>query len=878
MKKQLSILFLILLLLPGLAGADCATAEITDDIRLDIPCAEYDGNRYRIILDMYKNPFDPSNLYFKYTAIEYSSAGASCALIDDMLNISVSCVEVQGTSELQGSRYTLFLERYANGEDPSGFYWKTVSIGNAGDGSNNKPVASSISLNVNSSVPYIVQQLSAHDPDNDVISYELISPSTGAGYSDAYINPSSGKLYLTHAPAGNNSFSISFRATDGQLFSDSANVDVQVEYLSEDSKNTGRNDVDPEDYSRFALSTFNSDLFGMAGGQPTTPRSIDLSANFPTPGDQGNQNSCVGWATAYALKSYQEKVEIGWALNTPDHLFSPAFLYNQINYGQDQGSYINEAMELAVNKGLATLASMPYSDQDYLSRPSASAISEALKFKAANWRRVNDTSQIKAALANGRPVVGGIAVYQQLMQLTGANSLYNTSTGSNQGGHAITIVGYDDDKYGGAFKVINSWGQRWGDNGFFWMDYDFAASGIMSEAYVLEDAENTGEVVPVEPTQPEPNQNLLPNLTVENWSASYDPRPRGAGSLEYRIKNIGSGVAPEGAYVALMLSRNPDFSSSDDMVVYEIIPELKPGQAAYRDQNSAIEFRFPDRLAAGTYYMAVVVDHMNVVDESIENDNFSSGDNPVLIENNLPDLIVNTWYAKWDGYGNGTLTYEVINDGASSTTSMDWEVNLILDRDQTVGNGNELFLFYESTQYLLEPGGSIFRNASNSAFFNLYQTQNGNSVPSGTYYMALWVDDRNVEAESNELNNGSYWWDPVRIGSGYRSSLSTLNSLSTRNYGDSDDDNIVDYSAVAEAASGVMETGKAYNGRKLPPQDLIWKKVEVVRTMNGFARLKAVDEPTEQKMAVRKSTSGYSKKISARTKVIFPTASSIEMQ
>ncbi len=160
----------------------------------------------------------------------------------------------------------------------------------------------------------------------------------------------------------------------------------------------------------------------------------------------------------------------------------------------------------------------------------------------------------------------------------------------------------------------------------------------------------------------------------------------------------------------------------------------------------------------------------------------------------------------------------------------------------------------------------------------MYQTQNGNSVPSGTYYMALWVDDRNVEAESNELNNGSYWWDPVRIGSGYRSSLSTLNSLSTRNYGDSDDDNIVDYSAVAEAASGVMETGKAYNGRKLPPQDLIWKKVEVVRTMNGFARLKAVDEPTEQKMAVRKSTSGYSKKISARTKVIFPTASSIEMQ
>ena len=284
-------------------------------------------------------------------------------------------------------------------------------------------------------------------------------------------------------------------------------------------KNTGRNDVDPETYSTFRLSYLSSDLLGALGEEPSQPKSMDLSSNFPNPGDQGNQQSCVGWATAYALKSYQEKVEIGWSLNTPDHLFSPAFLYNQINYGQDQGSYIHEALQLAVDKGVSTLATMPYSDGSYLNQPSNQAFAEAANYKAKSWSRLNDTSQIKAAIANRKPVVGGIAVYNDMYNLKGSNSVYNTATGSSLGGHAITIVGYDDDKYGGAFKVINSWGQNWGDGGYFWMPYDFVANDgpVLSQAYVLEDAENSSEPADdQEPTEPEPDYNSLaqPNPVI----------------------------------------------------------------------------------------------------------------------------------------------------------------------------------------------------------------------------------------------------------------------------------------------------------------------------------------------------------------------------
>jgi hypothetical protein len=33
------------------------------------------------------------------------------------------------------------------------------------------------------------------------------------------------------------------------------------------------------------------------------------------------------------------------------------------------------------------------------------------------------------------------------------------------------VVGYDDNLYGGAFEVLNSWGTSWGNNGYVWIKY-----------------------------------------------------------------------------------------------------------------------------------------------------------------------------------------------------------------------------------------------------------------------------------------------------------------------------------------------------------------------------------------------------------------------
>ena len=36
----------------------------------------------------------------------------------------------------------------------------------------------------------------------------------------------------------------------------------------------------------------------------------------------------------------------------------------------------------------------------------------------------------------------------------------------------MTIIGYDDYKFGGSFEIMNSWGTDFGENGFLWIPYD----------------------------------------------------------------------------------------------------------------------------------------------------------------------------------------------------------------------------------------------------------------------------------------------------------------------------------------------------------------------------------------------------------------------
>ncbi len=218
----------------------------------------------------------------------------------------------------------------------------------------------------------------------------------------------------------------------------------------------------------------------------TLPLEKDLSSWFPVAGFQGMQSSCVGWAVAYGLKSFQEAIENKQKPTNDLRLYSPAYVYNQIKMGDCRsGSSIEQALDLLKREGVAKLSDFPYNSNSCNERPNSDIKSKARPFSIADWRRVDIKNQVevKSQIVSGFPIVIGMYVDDGFQNLKG-NKIYLGPSGRELGGHAMVVVGYDDSKQ--AYKVFNSWGTNWGNNGFGWISYSAFADRV-KEAYTAQD-------------------------------------------------------------------------------------------------------------------------------------------------------------------------------------------------------------------------------------------------------------------------------------------------------------------------------------------------------------------------------------------------------
>ncbi len=229
------------------------------------------------------------------------------------------------------------------------------------------------------------------------------------------------------------------------------------------------------------------------------PSTVDLSEHMPPPGHQAQQNSCAAWASAYAVKTYQEKVEQRYHLVDKgqthwSRIFSPAFVYNQINQGRDGGATLVDALNLLRAKGALSWADMPYLSDNITQYPSPEQLQKARQFRIAYWRQVNvaDVMEIKSHVHAGYPVMTGMLIDQGFYHL--GKTAWNRFDGTPKSGHAVVVVGFDDHKH--AFKVMNSWGQAWSEGGYGWVTYRQFRKAAR-EAYVAKDAWNDPPMPPL---------------------------------------------------------------------------------------------------------------------------------------------------------------------------------------------------------------------------------------------------------------------------------------------------------------------------------------------------------------------------------------------
>ncbi len=253
------------------------------------------------------------------------------------------------------------------------------------------------------------------------------------------------------------------------------------------------------------------------------PSSVDLSPDMPEVRDQKYQGSCAAFTLAY-LSGFHERKETGKST-----VFSPAFLYNQKHIRKGGGMMINEALAFWKESGICAEKDMPYNYRDSLSKPTSAIVRKAKKYRILRFDQMYDLPDVKATLNAQQPVIIGIGVDQTFSQYKSgvwAGPKYPS------GGHAMLVVGYDDDKK--AVKIINSWGADWGERGYGWISYDYIERMIARgeiNFFATKDAQNSSEYDEDDLADPDDKNKPDPGPKPENtfWEDFLEALLEGTG-------------------------------------------------------------------------------------------------------------------------------------------------------------------------------------------------------------------------------------------------------------------------------------------------------------------------------------------------------------
>ncbi|WP_284615181.1 hypothetical protein [Aquabacterium humicola] len=338
-----------------------------------------------------------------------------------------------------------------------------------------------------------------------------------------------------------------------------------------------------------------------------------------------------------------------------EHIASPAFLYPLIKWaafgkdGQwttdDGGSSLWDGMNALERWGIGNWQSRPYDpwrfDDVVYGWPTEAQWIEALPRRTASSAFFDMTSPagfdaLKQHLANGGIAASAFIQYENVMhwgwdrgcQQTGVdcpgmnNDVLYDNGGKLSGGHAVTIVGYDDDRpyvdasgqnRRGALLMANSASPQWGvpntaggtSNGFFWVAYDYARAHI--DAVTAEDRARyrprlyaAGQLVSSQRTNGEVRAGLgVPALSFASFSTPD--------VLPHPDEHSPRAFAPDQRFIADFTDALPQFDLNGPLPVMFMYYAGPAGSSL-----GPVEFRL-DRLGNGSFTRIAAVDPVRFI-------------------------------------------------------------------------------------------------------------------------------------------------------------------------------------------------------------------------------------------------------------------------
>lgn len=216
----------------------------------------------------------------------------------------------------------------------------------------------------------------------------------------------------------------------------------------------------------------------------SVPASASIKMYAPFPKGQGVYGTCSAWASAYCGRTIVEAVKNKWTDRQyiTENAYSPAFLFRMLQPDDNTckgGSSISTAFAILKDKGTLSYNDLPGScipsiNQAQLTKAGNGKIKDFLRLFDINTSAQVKIQAVKKSISEKKPVVFGMICPPSFHY---AKEVWKPTEEALQsyGGHAMCVVGYDDEKYGGAFEIQNSWGPNWGNEGYIWIKYeDFA--------------------------------------------------------------------------------------------------------------------------------------------------------------------------------------------------------------------------------------------------------------------------------------------------------------------------------------------------------------------------------------------------------------------
>jgi len=203
----------------------------------------------------------------------------------------------------------------------------------------------------------------------------------------------------------------------------------------------------------------------------TLPPRVDLSGRVPRPRDQGPTGTCVGWAVAYAAATAHHRTR---GTMPPGSGLSPTFLYNRLagDLSCERGVRVSQALEALRTTGGLPIEEFAFDGGWCGRQPTAAELARAARWRIPGWAALppGDVDAMRRQLARGYPVIFAMPVGAAMREHRGESVFARPELAQGAELHAMVAVGYDDARR--AVRVVNSWGQRWGDGGFAWFSYD----------------------------------------------------------------------------------------------------------------------------------------------------------------------------------------------------------------------------------------------------------------------------------------------------------------------------------------------------------------------------------------------------------------------